>query len=564
MPRGPPARGQSSEGRGLRRPPRELRGVTERSPQPGRQTGGGRRHLSGPHAAAAPARRRPACPSSRPAAVTFPVTPPSRRCRLPPHSSDVATSIGSGPGRAGRAASAGGGRRRRRRPGGGGAAQARPGREGKAPPPLRRTAGLQLPACPAVPRDSPGGLSAPRPLGAVVPPRPRCGGRATRCSAPVRVVRRGRERGSVPPPSTGGGSLRPHARRARCLPHERRYRSYPVLRITRERAPGRRPLATYAGRSGEAGNTGATGTGPRPEGHRHAADGDPSAAWRRLAGRQCLLRPRGRRRPEASADRRGRRLTAASPNRAAPRANGRAGRRRAVPRRADDVRRPRVRPFLSCGRRRRQHEGVGHREWGPRRVRPASVSRGGPESGPGRWERGGEGSRRSRALSARPGGPPRPRTEASGQYGGGAPARRVRGDRHRPGRRAALPASRSSASPREPRGPRCGSSPPGPRAFVLRRAGRLSPRCPLRGRAVRSATHASIFRLPAAAGVQGGRALSAHAEMQDSSALPDADLRSEPRCRQVPVLVLRLSAEEDEKVVWRDCVLWPGGGWQSR
>lgn len=125
--------------------------MTERSPQPGRQTGGGRRHLSGPHAAAAPARRRPACPSSRPAAVTFPVTPPSRRCRLPPHSSDVATSIGSGPGRAGRAASAGGGRRRRRRPGGGGAAQARPGREGApAPPPHRGT------TAPSVPRGTPG------------------------------------------------------------------------------------------------------------------------------------------------------------------------------------------------------------------------------------------------------------------------------------------------------------------------------------------------------------------------------------------------------------------------
>lgn len=79
MPRGPPARGQSSEGRGLRRPPRELRGVTERSPQPGRQTGGGRRHLSGPHAAAAP----------RPPTAGVPQLPPGRRY-LPGHSSIAA------------------------------------------------------------------------------------------------------------------------------------------------------------------------------------------------------------------------------------------------------------------------------------------------------------------------------------------------------------------------------------------------------------------------------------------------------------------------------------------
>lgn len=52
----------------------------------------------------------------------------------------------------------------------------------------------------------------------------------------------------------------------------------------------------------------------------------------------------------------------------------------------------------------------------------------------------------------------------------------------------------------------------------------------------------------------------AHAQVHDASPLPHADLRSEPCCRQVPVLVLRFSAEEDEEVFWRDCVLWPGAG----
>lgn len=69
-----------------------------------------------------------------------------------------------------------------------------------------------------------------------------------------------------------------------------------------------------------------------------------------------------------------------------------------------------------------------------------------------------------------------------------------------------------------------------------------------------------VFPLVPAAGVQGGWAMPAHAEMHDSSSLPHADLRSKPCCRQIPVLVLRFSAEEDEEVFWRDCVLWPGAG----
>lgn len=55
----------------------------------------------------------------------------------------------------------------------------------------------------------------------------------------------------------------------------------------------------------------------------------------------------------------------------------------------------------------------------------------------------------------------------------------------------------------------------------------------------------------------------AHAEMHDSSSVPHADLRSEPCRRQVPLLVLRFSAEEDEEVFRRNCVLWPGEGLKS-
>lgn len=80
------------------------------------------------------------------------------------------------------------------------------------------------------------------------------------------------------------------------------------------------------------------------------------------------------------------------------------------------------------------------------------------------------------------------------------------------------------------------------------------------GSAAHSLCGPPVLPVPPAAGVQGGWALLAHAEMHDPSSVPHADLRSEPCRRQVPILVLRLSAEEDEEVFWRDCVLWTGKG----
>lgn len=71
------------------------------------------------------------------------------------------------------------------------------------------------------------------------------------------------------------------------------------------------------------------------------------------------------------------------------------------------------------------------------------------------------------------------------------------------------------------------------------------------------------LRLPPAAGVQGGRAVPADAEMRHSSAVPHADLRPQPRGCQVPVLVLRVPAEEDEEVFGRDRVLRAGARWKS-
>lgn len=74
----------------------------------------------------------------------------------------------------------------------------------------------------------------------------------------------------------------------------------------------------------------------------------------------------------------------------------------------------------------------------------------------------------------------------------------------------------------------------------------------------------AVFRVRPAAGVQGGWAMPAHAEVHDPSSIPHAHLRSQPCCRQVPVLVLRFSAEEDEEVFWRDRVLRPGAVFKTQ
>lgn len=68
-------------------------------------------------------------------------------------------------------------------------------------------------------------------------------------------------------------------------------------------------------------------------------------------------------------------------------------------------------------------------------------------------------------------------------------------------------------------------------------------------------TRASCF---SAERVQSHRALPSYPEMSNPTAVSDADLRSQSRCCQVPLLVLRVSAEEDEEVFWGDRVLRAG------
>ena len=59
-------------------------------------------------------------------------------------------------------------------------------------------------------------------------------------------------------------------------------------------------------------------------------------------------------------------------------------------------------------------------------------------------------------------------------------------------------------------------------------------------------------------GIQSGGAAVALRQAHRPSSVPHEDLRPQPCGGQVPLLVLRLPAEEDEEGVRRDSLLWPG------
>ena len=74
-------------------------------------------------------------------------------------------------------------------------------------------------------------------------------------------------------------------------------------------------------------------------------------------------------------------------------------------------------------------------------------------------------------------------------------------------------------------------------------------------RRTRTDSHEGLEHTP---GVQGGGALLAHPEVPHTTAVPNAHLRTQPCGGQVPLLVLRVTAEEDEEVIRGDRVLWAG------
>lgn len=69
----------------------------------------------------------------------------------------------------------------------------------------------------------------------------------------------------------------------------------------------------------------------------------------------------------------------------------------------------------------------------------------------------------------------------------------------------------------------------------------------------------TVCSLVAASGVQSHWASVALRQEPCAPPLPDEDLRPQPCRGQVPLLVLRLPAEEDEEGVGRDRLLWAGG-----
>lgn len=68
----------------------------------------------------------------------------------------------------------------------------------------------------------------------------------------------------------------------------------------------------------------------------------------------------------------------------------------------------------------------------------------------------------------------------------------------------------------------------------------------------------SLLACLSASGVQGGGALLANPKMPHAATVPNANLCAQPCGGQVPVLVLCVTAEEDEEVIRGNCVLRAG------